>query len=102
MGPGGLLKDRAVVLASHSTACAEKADRVLLLGAGGPLAGEGADHMPLESRCLFEGTWSALCGRKELLELIGQADVQTSLHEREQSREVLDLQKLEVSKPKGP
>ena len=96
MGPGGLLKDRAVLLASHSTSCAEKADRVLLLGAA-----DAADQMPLESRCLFQGTWPALCAEKELLQLIGQADVQTSVEREQKSLEVLDLQKLEVSKPKG-
>ena len=37
LGPGGLLRNRAVLLASHSTAAAERAQRVLLLGSHGGL-----------------------------------------------------------------
>ncbi|CAK9072989.1 unnamed protein product [Durusdinium trenchii] len=93
LGPEGLLRDRAVVMASHSTACAERAQKVLLLGTP-----PGAEE---ESSLLFEGTWRELCDEKELLQLIGQVETETHHEKEEHAQETLELQKLEVSKPPG-
>ena len=96
LGPDGLLRDRAVLLASHSTAAAERAQRVLLLGSHGGLS----DEKSTESSLLFDGTWQQLCEEKKLLELIGQAGVETAREkEQQKTEESLDLQKLQVSKP---
>eukprot|EP00435_Cladocopium_sp_Y103_P072026 s185_g39.t1 len=98
IGPAGLLKDRAVLLATHNTAAAERAQRVLLLGSTeGPTDAEKTT----ESSLLFDGPWQKLCEEKALLELIGQANVEAGEggEGQETVQESLDLQKLQVSKP---
>eukprot|EP00913_Durusdinium_trenchii_P007700 g7234.t1 len=82
-----------MVMASHSTACAERAQKVLLLGTP-----PGAEE---ESSLLFEGTWRELCDEKELLQLIGQVETETHHEKEEHAQEPSRLQKLEVSKPPG-
>lgn len=100
IGPSGLLRDRAVLLASHNTAAAERAQRVLLLGS---TEGPSDAEKTTESSLLFDGPWQKLCEEKALLELIGQANVEAAGEggeSHETLQESLDLQKLQVSKPK--
>ncbi|CAE7220665.1 abcC8, partial [Symbiodinium sp. CCMP2456] len=68
-GQKGLLRDRAVLLASHQTACALQAQRVLLLGLA---AGQKDASIP-HSSLLFEGDWLDLCKQPHLLSLLGHA-----------------------------
>ncbi|CAE7526422.1 Abcc2 [Symbiodinium sp. KB8] len=62
-GQKGLLRDRAVLLASHQTACALQAQRVLLLGQ--------KDASVPHSSLLFDGDWLDLCKQPHLLSLLG-------------------------------
>ncbi|CAE7573137.1 ABCC1 [Symbiodinium natans] len=62
-GPQALLRDRAVLLASHLTACAGEAQRVLLLGQ--------KDVSTQQSSLLFDGDWLDLCKHPDLLSLLG-------------------------------
>ncbi|CAJ1441480.1 unnamed protein product [Effrenium voratum] len=86
LGETGLLKHQAIILASHSTALAEVANQVLLLGT--PDSAE-------ESKVLFQGKWKDLLEQKPLLELIGQADVEVSdtpdVEEREKISKAMEL-----------
>ncbi|CAE7559216.1 ABCC2 [Symbiodinium sp. CCMP2592] len=83
-GQKGLLRDRAVLLASHQTACALQAQRVLLLGQ--------KDASIPHSSLLFEGDWLDLCKQPHLLSLLGHVpsddtaakkDMQTEEEEEE-------------------
>ena len=63
-GPQGLLRDRAVLLVSHQTACAAEAQRVLLLG-------QKDSSSTSESSLLFSGDWLELRKQPDLLSLLG-------------------------------